>query len=207
MLNKNADHYFIAGCGRCALYDTPQCKVHHWKKELQLMRSILQATPLTEEVKWGVPCYTYKKANVVIIGAFKEYSFLSFFKGALLKDTKKLLDKPGENSQATRLFRFTESKSIEKLASTIEAYVKEAIALEDAGKKIAFKKIDEYPVPEELSKRFKKNPSLKKAFDQLTPGRQKGILLHINSAKQSATRETRIDKCVPLIMAGKGIHD
>lgn len=204
---KQVDQYLIDGCGRCKLYKTPQCKVHAWSTELKVLRAIIQDCGLTEELKWSVPCYTFENKNVLILAAFKDYCSVSFFKGALLKDTKKLLSTPGENSQAARQFKFTSVKEIEKLSSNIKAYIKEAIELEKQGKKIEFKQTSEDLMIEELESAFKKNASLKKAFYALTPGRQRGYLLFFSQAKQSATRASRIEKCTATILKGKGLND
>ncbi|MBN8693159.1 MAG: DUF1801 domain-containing protein [Bacteroidetes bacterium] len=204
---KQVDQYLIDGCGRCKLYKTPQCKVHTWSTELKVLRAIIQDCGLTEELKWSVPCYTFENKNVLILAAFKDYCSVSFFKGALLKDAKKLLSSPGENSQAARQFRFTSVKEIEKLSTNIKAYIKEAIELEKQGKKIEFKQTSEDLMIEELESAFKKNASLKKAFYALTPGRQRGYLLFFSQAKQSATRASRIEKCTAAILKGKGLND
>jgi len=204
---KQVDQYLIDGCGRCKLYKTPQCKVHTWSTELKVLRAIIQDCGLTEELKWSVPCYTFENKNVLILAAFKDYCSVSFFKGALLKDAKKLLSTPGENSQAARQFRFTSVKEIEKLCTNIKAYIKEAIELEKQGKKIEFKQTSEDLMIEELENAFKKNASLKKAFYALTPGRQRGYLLFFSQAKQSATRASRIEKCTAAILKGKGLND
>lgn len=204
---KQVDQYLIDGCGRCKLYKTPQCKVHAWSTELKVLRAIIQDCGLTEELKWSVPCYTFENKNVLILAAFKDYCSVSFFKGALLKDAKKLLSTPGENSQAARQFKFTSVKEIEKLSSNIKAYIKEAIELEKQGKKIEFKQTSEDLMIEELENAFKKNASLKKAFYALTPGRQRGYLLFFYQAKQSTTRTSRIEKCTPAILKGKGLND
>lgn len=204
---KQVDQYLIDGCGRCKLYKTPQCKVHAWSTELKVLRAIIQDCGLTEELKWSVPCYTFENKNVLILAAFKDYCSVSFFKGALLKDAKKLLSTPGENSQAARQFKFTSVKEIEKLSSNIKAYIKEAIELEKQGKKIEFNQTANDLMIEELESVFKKNASLKKAFYALTPGRQRGYLLFFSQAKQSATRASRIEKCTAAILKGKGLND
>ncbi|MBL7895351.1 MAG: DUF1801 domain-containing protein [Bacteroidia bacterium] len=205
--NRQVDQYLIDGCGRCKLYKTPQCKVHAWSTELKVLRAIIQECGLTEELKWSVPCYTFENKNILILAAFKEYCSVSFFKGALLKDAKKLLSTPGENSQAARQFRFTSVKEIEKLSTNIKAYIKEAIELEKQGKKIEFKQTANDLMIEELENAFKKNAHLKKAFYALTPGRQRGYLLFFSQAKQSATRASRIEKCTLAILKGKGLND
>lgn len=206
-MNKNPDTYFTDGCGRCSLGGTPACKVHTWATELKLLRKIILSCGLQEESKWGVPCYTFGKSNIVMLAAFKEYCALSFFKGALLQDAEKLLAKPGEESQSVRMFRFTGSKQLSKIENTIRAYIFEAIELEKAGLKVETKKISEREIPEELQNAFDRNPALKKAFEALSPGRQRAYLLHFTQAKQSATRSSRIEKCTARILSGKGLLD
>lgn len=203
----NVNQYFIDGCGRCKLFATPQCKVNTWKEELQLLRMILQDSELTEECKWGMPTYTYKEKNVIILSAFKEFCSLNFLKGVLLKDPKGILVKAGENSQSARLAKFTNVKDIIKHRSALKAYIKEAIELEKSGAKVEFKKSTEQDIPEEFKAKLNKNAALKKAFYALTPGRQRGYLIFFSGAKQSATREARIEKCVKKILSGKGMND
>ncbi len=205
-MNPQVDQYLEEGCGRCSLHGTPECKVHTWPEELRRLRAIVQDCMLTEEVKWGVPCYTLNGKNVLMIYAFKECCALSFFKGALLKDEAEILEKPGENSQAARFIRFTDVQRINDLESILKAYIFEAIEVEKAGLKVAFKKEAE-PMPEELVQRLDNDPKLKAAFEALTPGRQRGYILFFSAPKQSKTRESRIEKYVPWIMVGKGMHD
>lgn len=205
--NPHVDDYFARGCGRCALFETPQCRVHQWQEEMQVLRDILLDAGLTEDRKWGNPCYTFNGKNVVMMGALKEFCSIGFFKGSLLTDPKALLIAAGENTQASRQLRFTETKSITKLQKQITAFVHEAIQLEQAGKKVAIKAVSEFPIPDELKQTFENDPELKKAFYALTPGRQRGYLLHFAQAKQSATRLSRIEKCRPQILRGEGIHD
>lgn len=188
-------------------------KTKTWQKELEKLRIIVLDCGLTEKLKWGVPCYTFpsshpgKESNIVLIHAFKEYCALLFFKGALLNDTEGILITQTENTQATRQVRFTSVSEIVKLKATLKAYIFEAIEIEKAGLKVNFKKTKDFKVPEEFQTRLKKTPALKKAFDALTPGRQRAYLLHFSSAKQSKTREARIDKYVKQIMNGKGLDD
>lgn len=182
-------------------------KAKKWREEMEQLRTIALDCQLTEELKWGQPCYTLGKSNIVLIHAFKEYCALLFFKGALLKDAKGILVQQTENVQAARQLRFTSVKEIEKLKTTIKAYIKEAINVEKEGLKVDFKKTDEFSVPEEFQHTLKKNVALKKAFEALTPGRQRAYLLHFSSAKQSKTRESRIEKCIPQILSGKGLND
>lgn len=205
-MNTSVDAYFVDGCGRCALGGTPACKVHTWENELRELRRIVLDCGLDEQAKWGAPCYSFKNGNVLMIAAFKESCVLSFFKGVLLQDADGLLEKPGENSQAGRFFRFTDVKKILTLEPVIKAYIFEAIEVERAGMKVEFKKNPE-PMPDELVTKLESDPILKNAFESLTPGRQRGYIIHFSQPKQSKTRESRIEKCVPKIMEGKGFHD
>lgn len=204
--NPGVDTYLMQGCMRCAYGGTPQCKVHRWTAELELLRQIVLDCGLTEEVKWGVPCYTVSGKNVAMVSAFKDYASLSFFKGVLLSDPAKLLTSAGENSQSARLIKFTNTDQISLNAKAIKALVLEATANEQAGKKVVFEKTPE-PVPEELQAALDSDPSLRKAFFALTPGRQRSYILHVSQPKQSATRSARVVKCIPKIMQGKGFHD
>ncbi|MCZ7645727.1 MAG: DUF1801 domain-containing protein [Planctomycetota bacterium] len=204
--NPQVDAYLAEGCGRCPLGGTPRCKVHDWRPELKALRRILLDCGLTEERKWKMPCYTHGQRNVVILAAFKDYCALSFFKGALLKDPQGLLTKPGENSQAARQIRFTKAGEIARLAPALKAYIREAIDVEAAGLKVAFKKNPE-PVPAELQAQLDAHSALKKAFEALTPGRQRGYILFISGAKQSQTRAARAEKCAPRILKGKGLNE
>lgn len=206
-MNPKVDVYFQSGCGRCELFATPQCKVHNWTAELEKLRKIVLNCGLKEELKWGVPCYVYEKNNVVIIGAFKEYCCLSFFKGVLLIDSEKILTKQGENTQSGRIVKFTDVGKIIELESVLRNYIYEAVEIEKAGLKVEFKPTSEYSIPEELIGKFVENPTLKIAFEALTPGRQRAYLLHFSQPKQSKTREARIEKYMPQILIGKGIND
>jgi uncharacterized protein YdeI (YjbR/CyaY-like superfamily) len=174
-----------------------------WKAEIAAMRRVLAGLGMKEECKWGKPTYTVDGKNIVIMQGFKEYFGLGFFQGALLKDPKKLLVQLGQ-VQAARVMKFTSAKEINAKAATIKAYVREAIAVEKAGLRVKPKKTSDYPVPEELSERFRKDARFKRAFEALTPGRQRGYLYHFASAKQSATRTARIEKAMPAIFEGRG---
>lgn len=186
---------------------TPECKVHLWPEVLRHLRRMILDCGLTEEVKWSMPCYTWQGANVLILAAFKEYASISFFKGALLQDDQGLLVKQGENTQAARLLKFTRVEDLLELEPVVKAYIFEAIEVEKAGLKVEMKDKDELVLPEELVWRMEENPELKAAFEALTPGRQRGYCLHFTGAKQSKTREARIEKCIPKIMAGLGFFD
>lgn len=161
---------------------------------------------LAEESKWGVPTYTFHKSNVLILAAFNDYCSLSFFKGALLSDEHGILTKPGENTQAARLIKFTHVKEIAELKPVIKAYIFEAIEVEKEGLKVAFKKNPE-PIPEELQIKLSENPELKSAFETLTSSRQRGYIIYFSAPKQAKTREARIEKCAPKILDGKGLND
>ena len=207
-MNQNADTYFTTGCGRCPKGGTPDCKViNSWQAELAALRALVLGSGLTEECKWGVPCYTLEKGNVVLIHAFKEYCALLFFKGALLKDAKGILIQQTENVQAARQLRFTNVRDIVAMKSTIKAYLQEAIAVEKAGLKVSMKATTEFAMPEEFQAKLDASPALKTAFEALTPGRQRGYLLHFAAAKQSRTREARVEKCMAQILNGKGLDD
>jgi uncharacterized protein YdeI (YjbR/CyaY-like superfamily) len=182
-------------------------KATPWQKEYEKLRAIVLECDLTEELKWGQPCYMYQKSNIVLIHGFKDYCALLFFKGALLKDKKKILIQQTENVQAARQIRFTSVAEITKLKVTIKAYIYEAIEVEEAGLKVQLKKTKEFAMPEEFKKTLDKNKALKKAFEGLTPGRQRGYLLFFSSAKQSKTREARIEKSMKQILEGKGLED
>lgn len=181
-------------------------KLKIWQDEVIQLRKILQSTKLVEDYKWNYPCYTYNESNIVIIQPFKSYLGLMFFKGTLLKDVKKVLIANGPNSQHTKRFEFESVVEIKKLAPTIKAYIKEAMAIEDSGQKVEVKKTA-IEMPAELKKAFAKNAKLKKAFNELTPGRQRAYLFFFAGAKQPATREARIQKCVSKILQGKGLND
>lgn len=182
-------------------------KAKRWQREMKELRRIVLDTPLTEELKWYQPCYTVDGNNVAIVSCFKESAILSFIKGALLKDLKKILVKPGENSQSARFIRFTNVKQIVEMEPVLKAYIDEAIEAEKSGLKVKFKKITERKLPEELEDKFEKEPAFKTAFRALTPGRQRAYLLHFSGAKQSKTRTARIEKCRPRILKGKGLND
>lgn len=206
-MTHDIETYLAEGCGRCALGGTPQCKVHTWEEELKQLRRIVLDCELTEEVKWGVPCYTFQNKNILIVSAFKEYCAISFFKGALLLDAEGLLQKPGENTQEGRLIRFTNVQEIIQMENILKAYIYEAMEVERLGLKIEAKEKQVLVYPEELVKILAENTDLKMAFEALTPGRQKGYLLHFASPKQSSTRVSRIEKCIPKIFLGKGVNE
>jgi uncharacterized protein YdeI (YjbR/CyaY-like superfamily) len=182
-------------------------KATKWQKEYEKLRTIVLGCDLKEELKWGQPCYTYEKSNIVLIHGFRDYCALLFFKGALLKDKKKILVQQTENVQAARQLRFTSVQEISKLEKTIKSYIYEAVEVEESGLKVELKKTNEFTMPEEFKIKLNKSRALKNAFEALTPGRQRGYLLHFSSAKQAKTREARVEKYIPKILEGKGLED
>jgi uncharacterized protein YdeI (YjbR/CyaY-like superfamily) len=190
-----------------AKVDAYLSKAKKWRKELDQLRKIILDCGLSEELKWGSPCYTFQKNNIVIIGELKDCCVLSFFKGSLLNDANGILLKPGENTQGARLIRFTNVPEIVKMEPILKAYIYEAIELEKAGLKVDFKEKTELIFPEELQKKLDKIPALKAAFNALTPGRQRAYNLYFSAPKQSKTREARVEKCMPKILNGKGLTD
>jgi uncharacterized protein YdeI (YjbR/CyaY-like superfamily) len=179
----------------------------NWQKEIEQLRTIALACGLNEELKWGCPCYTYNGSNIVLIHVFKEYCAFLFFKGVLLNDAKGILIQQTENVQAARQIRFTDIREIVKLERALKSYIYEAIEVEKAGLQVKLKKTTEFAMPEEFEKALNKKAALKKAFHALTPGRQRAYLLFFSSAKQSKTREARIEKSIPDILKGKGLND
>lgn len=182
-------------------------KATAWKNEFEQLRAIVLDCGLSEELKWGQPCYTFEKANIVLIHGLKEYCALLFFKGALLKDKKKILIQQTENVQSARQIRFTNVKEIMKWKAALKSYIYEAIEVEEAGLKVEFKKTSDFKMPEEFQNKLDKKQALKKAFEALTPGRQRAYLFYFASAKQSKTREDRIKKYEQKILNGKGLDD
>ena len=181
-------------------------KAKKWREESEKLRMIILDCPLREELKWGQPCYTFQGKNIVLIGAFKEYCSLLFFKGALLSDAHGILVAPGK-VQAGRQIRFTILQEIIVMEPILKTYIYEAIEVEKAGLKVKLKKHSEYIIPDELQKKLDQIPALKSAFEALTPGRQRAYILHISAPKQSKTRESRVEKCMRLILNGKGLND
>ena len=182
-------------------------KAEKWQDEIRKLRTIVLDCGLAEELKWGCPCYTSEKNNIVLIHVFKEYCAILFFKGALLKDSKNILVQQTKNVQAARQVRFTNAKEITELSSILKAYIREAIKVEKAGLKVPMKKATEFEIAEEFQTKLDKSSALKKAFYALTPGRQRGYLLYFSSAKQSKTREARVEKYMENILGGKGLDD
>ncbi|QLE02580.1 YdeI/OmpD-associated family protein [Galbibacter sp. BG1] len=182
-------------------------KDSQWKKEYALLRKILLDCGLDEALKWGHPCYTFKGRNIVLIHGFKEYCALLFHKGVLLKDVNNILVQQTENVQSARQIRFTSLEEIVDQEKIIKQYVYEAVEVEKAGIKVPLKKTSEYEIPEELQQKMESDPDFKEAFKSLTPGRQRGYFLYFSQAKQSKTREARIEKCIPKIYEGKGWNE
>jgi uncharacterized protein YdeI (YjbR/CyaY-like superfamily) len=178
-----------------------------WQKEMEKLRTIILGCQLSEDLKWGKPSYSFQKGNIVLIHGFKEYCALLFFKGALLKDPKGILVQQTENVQAARQVRFTSLGEIVGMEATLKAYVREAIEVEKAGLEVSYKKTSDFKIPDEFQSRLNESPALQKAFAALTPGRQRGYLLYFAAAKQSKTREARIEKCRSQILHGKGLND
>ena len=182
-------------------------KAKKWRGEFEKLRMICLDCRLTEELKWGKPCYTFKENNIVLIHGFKDYCALLFFKGALLKDPSSVLIQQTENVQAARQIRFTSIRQIVDMEPILKAYIKEAIEIEKTGLEVSYKKTSEFVIPKEFQKRLDNSPALKTAFSALTPGRQRGYILYFSAAKQSTTREARVEKCVLQILNGKGLND
>jgi uncharacterized protein YdeI (YjbR/CyaY-like superfamily) len=193
MMNPKVDWFFA--------------KDTQWQKEYEKLRKIILDCGLIEELKWGCPCYTFENTNIVLIHGFKEYCALLFFKGALLNDPNGILIQQTKNVQSARQIRFTNVREIVKMEKNLKAYVYEAIEVERAGLKVKLKKTSEFKVPEEFQKRLDKNNALKKAFDELTPGRQRAYIFYFAQAKQTKTREARVEKYLKQILNGKGIDD
>ena len=192
-MNPKVDFYFI--------------KEKKWQKELEKLRTIILDCQLTEELKWGVPCYTFQKSNIVLIHVFKEYCAILFIKGALLQDVQGLLIQQTENVQAARQIRFTNVQEVVEMEPILKAYIQEAMEVEKAGLKVNYKKATEFIVPEEFISKLEAVPGLQDAFDALTPGRQRAYILHFSAPKQSKTREARIEKWLQQILNGKGLND
>lgn len=182
-------------------------KEKKWREEFEKLRAIILDCDLTEELKWGQPCYTYEGKNILLIHGFKDYCAILFMKGALLEDAKGILIQQTANVQAARQIRFNNAREIVKLNTVLKSYIHEAIEVEKAGMKVELKKTTEYEIPEEFQVRLDKSAALKKAFYALTPGRQRAYLLYFSGAKQSKTREARVEKSVKAILKGKGLND
>jgi uncharacterized protein YdeI (YjbR/CyaY-like superfamily) len=192
-MNPNVDWYFQ--------------KTKKWQEELEILRIIALDAQLTEELKWGCPCYTLEQSNIVLIHTFKDYCAFLFFKGALFKDSKNILVQQTKNVQSARQIRFTSAQEILEMQPILKAYIAQAIEVEKSGLEVTLKTTTEFGVPEELQEKFDEIPELKTAFDSLTPGRQRGYILHFSAPKQSKTRISRIEKSMPQIFNGKGLDE
>jgi len=205
--NPQVDRFLLEGCMRCEKGATPACKVHRWSPILEQLRQVLLDTELIEERKWGVPVYTLDGKNVILLGVFNDSCVISFIKGSLMKDREGILKLPGPNSHEGRIIRFTQMEDLERVNSVLTQYIQEAIEVEKSGKKPEIPIRGGMKIPEELTQKFNQYEGLEKAFFALTPGRQRGYLIHFSGAKQVETRLSRIEKCVVKIMAGKGMID
>jgi uncharacterized protein YdeI (YjbR/CyaY-like superfamily) len=182
-------------------------KAKKWQEELQQLRKIILGCGLTEELKWGVPCYTFQKTNIVLIHDFKDYCALLFFKGVLLKDANGILIQQTKNVQSARQIRFTNVREITKLKPVLKAYIHEAVEVEKAGLKVKYKKTGDFEIPEEFHTKLEEMPALKTAFKALTPGRQRAYIFYLSAPKLAKTRAARVEKCIPQILIGKGLND
>ena len=206
MKATTVDQYLLDGCGRCSKGGTPNCTVHKWQPILVAMRELATECMLTEEVKWSVPCYTLNGKNVLMIHAFMEYCSIMFMKGSLLTDPENILHRQTEHVTAGRQLRYTRIEDFLAQRERAKDFILEAIQLEEAGKKVE-KRTEEEPMVEELKEAFVQDNAFKTAFYQLTLGRQRAYLLHFAQAKQAETRASRIEKCMPMILRGEGLHD
>lgn len=205
-MNTSVENYFVNGCMRCSYGGTTNCKVHKWTNELVLLREIINQSRVVEECKWGVPCYTYNGSNILTLSALKDHCTIGFFKGSLLNDEKALLEKPGPRSQAVRVLNFSNEEQILSLKEDVLDLISAAVNVEKQGLKVKLsKKAEDYP--EELLNIFNEDSLFKSAFEELTPGRQRGYIIHFNQAKQAKTRISRIQKCIPKILNGEGLND
>ncbi len=205
-MNSGVDQYLEIGCGRCPLVGTPDCKVNFWRSELIALRDIILKSGLKEGIKWSNPCYTFDGKNILMLSALKNHALIGFFKGSLINDTHGILVSPGKNSQADRRLVYTDVVTVLDQEPIILEYIQQAVEVEKAGLKVEYKKEPE-PLPEELILVFEEEPELKLAFQKLTPGRQRGYILHFSQPKQPKTRFSRIEKAIPKIIMGKGINE
>ncbi|GAB2566132.1 YdeI/OmpD-associated family protein [Spirosoma areae] len=182
-------------------------KAKNWQEELEQLRTIVLDCGLTEELRWGVPCYTFQKRNIVLLHVFKDYCALLFVKGALLNNSREILIAQTENTQAARQLRFTNVREIAEMEASLKAYIYEAIDVERVGLKVTYKKNSEFIIPEEFQHKLNENPALKTAFNTLTPGRQRAYILYFSAPKQAKTRQSRVEKCMQQIFNGKGINE
>lgn len=207
-MNQSAQNFFVNGCGRCSLTGTPKCKVHRWQDELAYLREILNSyDELSEDCKWGFPCYTWESKNIALLGAFKEFSSINFFKGVLIKNADEILEKAGPNSFVARLYKATNLASINAQESSIRDFITQAITIEKDQIPLPANPKKDIEIPPELSEKFEEDPAFEEAFFSLTPGRQRGYILYFFGAKQPKTRRSRIEKYTEHIMRGEGMHD
>lgn len=206
-MNPQVDLFLLEGCMRCPKGATPACKVHRWTPILEQIRQFLLETELIEERKWGMPTYTLNGKNVIMLGVFNDSCVLSFMKGILIEDQESLLEFPGANSQQAKMMRFTKPEQVVERTKAIKNYIRQAIDFEKKGTKVEAPRQTGLEIPQELTEKFKEHSGLEQAFFALTPGRQRGYLIHFTGAKQSATRLSRIEKCVSKILEGKGMMD
>jgi uncharacterized protein YdeI (YjbR/CyaY-like superfamily) len=204
---QNVDDFLQDGCGRCAKGGTPECKVHLWTQELLMLRNLCLESGLTETFKWGMPVYTHKDKNVIIMGAFKDFSTIGFFKGVLLNDPENILQISGENTQDTRLIKFKSISDLLEKESWVRIFIQDAIEIEEKGLKPEKSAKKDLVLPDELEAFLDKHPIHNTAFQKLTPGRQRSWVIFISGAKQSSTRESRVLKAAPKFLEGKGMHD
>ncbi len=206
-LNHKVDTYLLDGCMQCKLGATPACKINQWQNELRFLRNLLLECGLQEDFKWMHPCYTADGKNIVLMHVFNNYGALLFPKGVLIHDSHRLLTQQTEHSQTVRQLRFTNLQELLAQEAHIRAYVLEAIAIEKSGKKPHLKVTSDFDIPLELENKFDQMPAFKNAFYALTPGRQRGYLIHFSQPKQAATRSGRIEKAIERIFEGKGLND
>lgn len=206
MNTASVDSYLRDGCGRCEHYRTPACKVLQWTKPLEALRELILATGLDEELKWGSPCYSLDGKNVVMLAAFKAHCALSFFKGAALNDDEGLLERPGPNSKHVRMVKFVSLRDVAERRAAVKRLVEQAIALERAGVKVSSQPARD-ALPAELERRLAADARLKRAFEALSPGRQRSHALYVAGAKQAETRERRVERCAADILAGRGFNE
>ncbi len=206
-MNPEVDKYLAIGCMRCPLGNTPRCKVHSWYDVFQALRALVLESGLTEEVKWKVPCYTLNGKNVLIIAAFKDYCGLNMFKGVLISDPAGILESAGPNSHESMVGRFRSVEQVAQNAAAIREILRQAVELERSGAVVPKRDSADIELPEELIVAMEADPALASAFFALTPGRQRSHAIHISGAKQSKTRESRVEKCTPKILAGQGFLD
>ncbi|MBS4073555.1 MAG: YdeI/OmpD-associated family protein [Algoriphagus sp.] len=206
-MNPQVDLFLLEGCMRCPKGATPACKVHRWTPILEQLRQFLLETELTEERKWGMPTYTLNGKNVIMLGVFNDSCVISFLKGILIEDSDSLLEFPGANSQQAKVMRLTQLHQVVDRSFAIKNYIQQAIDFEKKGTKVEAPRQTGMEIPDELTEKFKEHKGLEQAFFALTPGRQRGYLIHFTGAKQSATKLSRIEKFVPKILEGKGMLD